>query len=90
MSIIDFHDYCESDSIVIHINSVSEKSFRFIDVEEIQKKLIHVIDDFFARRHNANKVQHFETQTFIKKKYDIVYKFNRRIDIMIIQYVNLR
>ena len=52
---------------MIHINSVSEKSFRFIDVEEVQKELIHVIDDFFARRHNVNKVQHFETQAFVKR-----------------------
>ena len=44
-----------------HINNVSEKSLRFIDVEEIQKKLIHVIDDFFAKQHNANKVRHSET-----------------------------
>ena len=41
---------------MIHINNVSEKSLRFIDVEEIQKKLIHVIDDSFARQHNVNKV----------------------------------
>ena len=50
-----------------HINSVSEKSFRFIDVEEVQKELIHVIDDFFARRHNANKVRHSETQALVKR-----------------------
>ena len=52
---------------MIHINSAFEKSLRFIDVEEIQKKLIHVIDDFFARQHNANKVQHSETQAFIER-----------------------
>ena len=39
-----------------HINNAFKKSFRFIDVEEIQKKLLHVIDDSFARRHNVNKV----------------------------------
>ena len=50
-----------------HINSVSEKSFHFIDVEKIQKKSVHVIDDFFARQHNTNKVRHSETQAFIKK-----------------------
>ena len=52
---------------MIYINNVSEKSFRFIDVEEIQKKLIHVINDSFARRHNANKVRHSETQAFVKR-----------------------
>ena len=44
-----------------HINNAFEKSSRFIDVEKIQKKLIYIIDDFFARQHNANKVQYFET-----------------------------
>ena len=52
---------------MIHINNVSEKSFRFIDVEEVQKELIHVIDDSFARRRNANKIRHSETQAFIKR-----------------------
>ena len=52
---------------MIYIKSVSEKSFRFIDVEEIQKKLIHVIDDFFAKQYNENKVQHSETQALIEK-----------------------
>ena len=46
---------------MIHINSVSEKLLRFIDVEKIQKELIHIIDDFFAKQHNTNKVQHSET-----------------------------
>ena len=50
-----------------HINNVSEKSLRFIDVEEIQKKSVYVIDDFFARQHNVNKVRHSETQAFIKR-----------------------
>ena len=50
-----------------HINSAFEKLFRFIDVEEIQKESLYIIDDFFARRHNANKVQYSETQAFIKK-----------------------
>ena len=50
-----------------HINNAFEKSFRFIDVEEIQKKSIHVIDDYFAKRHNANKIRHSETQAFIKR-----------------------
>ena len=50
-----------------HINNVSEKSFRFIDVEEVQKELIHVIDDFFVKRRNANKVRHFKTQALVKK-----------------------
>ena len=50
-----------------YINSVFEKSLRFINVEEIQKESIHVIDDFFAKRHNANKVRHSETQAFVKK-----------------------
>ena len=50
-----------------HINNVSEKSLRFIDVEEVQKESIHVIDDFFARRHNANKVRHSETQALVKR-----------------------
>ena len=50
-----------------HINSAFKKLSRFIDVEEIQKELIYVIDDFFARRYNANKVRHFETQTLVKK-----------------------
>ena len=52
---------------MIHINNAFEKSFRFIDVEEIQKKSIHVIDDSFARRHNANKVRHSETQALVKR-----------------------
>ena len=50
-----------------HINSASEKSFRFINVEEIQKKLIYVIDDSVARRHNVNKVRHSEIQAFVKR-----------------------
>ena len=53
--------------MMTHINNVSEKSFRFIDVEEIQKELIHVIDDSFARQHNANKIRHSETQTLVEK-----------------------
>ena len=52
---------------MIHINNAFKKSSRFIDVEEVQKKSLHVIDDSFARRHNANKVQHSETQTFVKR-----------------------
>ena len=39
-----------------HINNISEKSFRFIDVEEIQKKSVYVIDDSFVKQYNANKV----------------------------------
>ena len=50
-----------------YINSAFEKSFRFIDVEEIQKELIHVIDDSFVKRHNVNKVRHSETQAFVKR-----------------------
>ena len=50
-----------------HINNVFKKSFRFIDVEEVQKKSVHIIDDSFARRHNVNKVQHSETQALIKR-----------------------
>ena len=50
-----------------HINSVSEKSLRFIDVEKIQKESVHVIDDSFTKQYNANKVRHFETQTFVKR-----------------------
>ena len=52
---------------MIYINNAFKKSLRFIDVEEIQKKLIHIIDDSFARRHNANKVQHSETQALVEK-----------------------
>ena len=39
-----------------HINNVFEKSLRFINVEEIQKKSVYIIDDSFAKQHNANKV----------------------------------
>ena len=49
------------------INSVSKKSSHFIDVEEIQKESVYIIDDSFAKRHNTNKIQHFKTQTFVKK-----------------------
>ena len=52
---------------MIHINNAFEKLFRFIDVEKIQKESLYIIDDFFARRHNVNKVQHSETQTFVRK-----------------------
>ena len=64
---IDFHDCCKSNSIIIYINSVFEKSLYFINVEEIQKKSVHVIDDSFAKQHNANKVRHSETQTLVKR-----------------------
>ena len=70
--------------IIISINNVFEKSLRFINVEKIQKKLLHVIDDFFAKRHNANKIQHSKIQTFKKKIYDIAHKFNRWVEIIII------
>ena len=60
-----------------YINSAFKKSSCFINVEEIQKESLHVIDDSFAKQHNVNKVRHSETQTFIKKIYDIVYKFNK-------------
>ena len=66
-SAIDFHDCCELNLIMTHINSVFKKSSRFIDVEEIQKESIHVIDNFFARRHNANKIRHFETQALVER-----------------------
>ena len=46
---------------MIHINNAFKESLRFIDIEEIQKKLIHINDDSFAKRHNANKVQYSET-----------------------------
>ena len=52
---------------MIHINSAFEKSSRFIDVEKVQKESVHVIDDFFAKQHNANKVWHSETQAFVEK-----------------------
>ena len=67
LSTIDFHDYYKLNSIIIHINSAFKKSSRFIDVEKIQKESVHVIDDFFAKQHNVNKVQHFKTQAFVKK-----------------------
>ena len=52
---------------MIHINNVFKESFRFINVEKIQKELVYVVDDFFAKRYNINKVQHSETQTLVKK-----------------------
>ena len=41
---------------MIHINNAFKKSFYFIDVEEIQKELLHVIDNSFAKQYNVNKV----------------------------------
>ena len=67
MSTNNFHDDCESNSIIIHVNNVFETSFRFINVEEILKKLLFAIDDFFAKWHIINKVLHFKTQQFTKK-----------------------
>ena len=52
---------------MIYINSAFKKSLCFIDVEKVQKKLLHVINDSFARRHNANKIRHFKIQTLEKK-----------------------
>ena len=67
LSAIDFHNYYKLNSIMIYINNAFEKSLCFIDVKEIQKESLHVIDDFFAKRHNANKVWYSETQTLIKR-----------------------
>ena len=50
-----------------YINSAFNNSFRFIDIEKIQKKLIYVIDDFFAKQYNANKVRYSDIQTFVEK-----------------------
>ena len=41
---------------MIYINNAFKKLFRFIDVEEIQKKLMNIIDDSFAKQHNVNKI----------------------------------
>ena len=67
LSINDFHDDYESNSIMIHVNNVFEASFRFIDVEKILKKLLLAIDDFFAKWHIINKISYFETQQFAEK-----------------------
>ena len=52
---------------MIHVNNVFETSFRFINVEEILKKSLFAIDDFFAKWYIINKILHFETQQFAKK-----------------------
>ena len=61
LSTNDFHDDCESNSIMIYVNNAFKTSFHFIDVEKILKKSLLAIDDSFARWHIINKVLHFKT-----------------------------
>ena len=67
LSTNDFHDDCESNSIMIHINNAFETSLRFINVEKVLKKLLFIIDDSFARWYIINKISHFKIQQFAEK-----------------------
>ena len=67
LSTNDFHDDCESDLIMIHVNNVFETSLRFINVEEILKRSLLAIDDLSAKWHIINKVSYFEIQQFAEK-----------------------